>query len=454
MSAHSFKTFFLLTALSFSAAVSAQTDSLPRPSTLEQCIRYAVDHNISINQARMNTELAKTEKTAAIGAFLPSLAVGTNYNFSKGFSFDANTNQRTNRQQQTMSLGVNTQLNLFNGLKDINGYRLAQLQYASQRYNNEKILNDVSLNVVSAYIGILAALEYRKVAYSQCELSKMQVARLERLYEAGKNSLGDLYEVQATLARDEQALVEAENQVELAYLALKQLLALDMSYDLQIETSGYDRVENSPLLARNAQEIYRSAESGLPEIRKARNDIEASRRSLAIAKGNYLPTLSASYGWSDSFIFDYQNPATGAPITVGDQWDNNSRHSLGVSLSIPIFNRLSTYNAVSRSKINLELSRLSLQQARMDLQQNVEKAYSDASSSYKSYLASLKATESSREALRYATEKFEVGKINTFDYETAKNLLLKSQGDLLRAKYDYLFKIKLLEFYQTQHIAY
>ena len=328
------------------------------------------------------------------------------------------------------------------------------MQYASQRYNSEKILNDVSLNVVSAYISILAALEYQKVAHSQCELSKMQVERLQRLYEVGKNSLGDLYEVQATLARDEQALVEAENQVELAFLALKQLLALDMEYDLQIETSAYQTVENSPLLAKSTLEIYRSAEAHLPEMRKARNDIDASRRNLAIARGSYLPTLSASYGWSDSFIFNYENPATGTPITVGDQWDNNSRHSLGINLSIPIFNRLSTYSAVSRSKINLESSRLALQQAQLELQQNVEKAYSDASSSYKSYLASLKATESSREALRYATEKFEVGKINAFDYETAKNLLLKSQGDLLRAKYDYLFKIKLLEFYQTQQIAY
>ena len=125
-----------------------------------------------------------------------------------------------------------------------------------------------------------------------------------------------------------------------------------------------------------------------------------------------------------------------------------------MSLSIPIFNRLSTYNAVSRSKINLEVARLNLQQAQLELQQSVEKAYSDAVSSYKSYLAAVKAVESSREALRYATEKFEVEAISSFDYETAKNLLLKSQGDMLSAKYDYLFKVKLLEFYQTQEITY
>lgn len=242
--------------------------------------------------------------------------------------------------------------------------------------------------------------------------------------------------------------------MDLAYLSLKQLLALDLTYDLQIDTLGYDQVSLSPLMSTSTVEIYRSAEANLPEMRKARNDIEVSRRSLAIARGSYLPTLSASYGWGDSFIFDYLNPSTGAPITVGEQWDNNSRHSIGVSLSIPIFNRLSTYNAVSRSKINLEVARLNLQQAQLELQQSVEKAYSDAVSSYKSYLAAVKAVESSREALRYATEKFEVGKISSFDYETAKNLLLKSQGDMLSAKYDYLFKVKLLEFYQTQKITY
>ena len=322
---HTKKALSLLAILIPAAALWAQSSSgeLPRPATMEQCVQYAIEHNISINQAQMNTELAKVDKTDAIGAFLPSAGLSSNYNFSKGFSFDANTNQRTNREQQTMSLNVSTQLNLFNGLKDLNSLRRARLEYASQRYNSEKILNDVSLNVVSAYISILAALEYQKVAQSQYELSKMQVERLETLYKAGKNSLGDLYEVQATLARDEQALVAANNQVDLAYLSLKQLLALDLTYDLQIDTLGYDQVSLSPLMSTSTVEIYRSAEANLPEMRKARNDIEVSRRSLAIARGSYLPTLSASYGWGDSFIFDYLNPSTGAPITVGEQWDNN-----------------------------------------------------------------------------------------------------------------------------------
>lgn len=454
MSSNTKKTLLLLI-LVFPFAAIAQTaeDTLPRPATMEQCVQYAISHNISISQAERNVDLSKVDKTAAIGTFLPSLGASSNYSFNKGFSFDANTNERINRQQQGMSFGISTQLNLFNGLKDINSYRRAQLEYASQRHNSEKILNDVSLNVVSAYVSILAALEYQKVTYSQRELSRMQVERIQKMYDAGKNSLGDLYEVQATLARDEQAYVEASNQVDLAYLTLKQLLALDLSYDLQIETSGYENISQSPIMSMNTLDIYRSAEANLPEMRKARNDIDVSRRSLAIAKGSYLPTISANYGWSDSFIFDYKNP-DGSSFSIGDQWDNNSRHSLGVGLSIPIFNRLSTHTSVSRSKINLEISRLNLAQARLDLQQNVEKAYSDASSSYKSYLASVKATESSREALRYATEKFEVGKISSFDYETAKNMLMKSQGDLLRAKFDYIFKVKLLEFYQSQKITY
>lgn len=449
MSSNTKKTLLLLI-LVFPFAAIAQTaeDTLPRPATMEQCVQYAISHNISISQAERNVDLSKVDKTAAIGAFLPSLGASSNYSFNKGFSFDANTNERINQQQQGMSFGISTQLNVFNGLKDINTYRRAQLEYASQRHNSEKILNDVSLNVVSAYVSILAAVEYQKVTYSQRELSRMQVERIQKMYDAGKNSLGDLYEVQATLARDEQAYVEASNQVDLAYLTLKQLLALDLSYDLQIETSGYDIVAQSPIMSMSTLEIYRAAETNLPEMRKARNDIDVSRRSLAISKGSYLPTISANYGWSDSFIFDYKN------LSVGDQWNNNSRHSLGVGLSIPIFNRLSTYSSVSRSKINLEIAQLNLAQAQLDLQQNVEKAYSDASSSYKSYLASVKATESSREALRYATEKFEVGKINSFDYETAKNMLMKSQGDLLRAKFDYIFKVKLLEFYQTQEITY
>ncbi|PWM11097.1 MAG: hypothetical protein DBY00_03890 [Flavobacteriales bacterium] len=431
-----------------------QKDSLPRKATMEQCVEYALKNNISVKQAAEDVSLAKVDKTDAWGAFLPSLSASSSYNYNHGFSFDANTNQRTTSQQQNMSVGVYAQLNVFNGLRDINTYRRSQLAHASKIFSSQKILNDVSVNVVSAYISILAALEYKKITVSQWELSKMQVERIEQLFRSGKKAAGDLYEVQATMARDEQAMVDAGNQVELAYLTLKQLLALDLSYELEIETAGYDGIQHSSILNNSTLDIYSNAVSLLPDIQKARKDIEMSRKNIAVAKGQFSPTLSLSYGWSNSFIFDYKNPVTNEPITIGDQWNNNARQSLGLSLSIPLFNKMSTFSAVRRSKINFEISKLNLQQAELDLQQKVEKAYADATSSYKSYLASVKAAESSREALRYATKKFEVGNLNVFDYETAKNLLLKSESDMLRTKYDYIFKTKLLEFYNTGKIEF
>ncbi|MDD4819939.1 MAG: TolC family protein, partial [Flavobacteriales bacterium] len=328
--------------LAFSVAGYAQVDTLPAVATLEQCVDYAVKNNISVNQSIISKNSAVVDRREAWGNFLPYVGASGSYSNNQGFSFDSNTNQRVTSTQQGMSVGLSAQLNLFNGLKDINSYRRAQLSLAAAEYSNEKIINDISLNVVNSYLAILAALEYEKVTISQYELSQLQVERIEKLVKAGSKAQGDLFEVQATLARDEQSMVDAKNQVVLAYLTLKQLLALDISQPLSIVTSGYDTVSHSAVLNSTPLEIYRSAEMSLPEIQKAKTDVEVSKRALAIAKGQFSPTLSASYGWNNSFIFDYKNPATSDPISVGDQWRNNSRQSMGMSLSIPIFNRMST----------------------------------------------------------------------------------------------------------------
>ena len=436
----------------FTVLAYGQQDTLPQPATLSQCVDYAVKNNISVNQSIVSKNSAVVDRREAWGNFLPYVGASGNYSNNQGFSFDSNTNQRVTSTQQGMSVGLSAQLNLFNGLKDINAYRRSQLSLAAAEYSNEKIINDISLNVVNAYLTILAALEYEKVTVSQYELSKMQVDRIEKLVKAGSKAQGDLFEVQATLARDEQSMVDAKNQVVLAYLTLKQLLALNITTKLDIVTSGYDNVTHSSVLNSSPLEIYRSAELNLPEIQKAKKDIEVSQRSLAIAKGQFSPTLSFSYGWNNSFIFDYKNPATGDPISISDQWKNNSRQSFGMSLSIPIFNRMSTITGVQRSKLSIMQSEFALAQARLDLQQKVEKAYADATSSYKSFIAAQKAAYSSVEALRYATNKFEIGKLSVYDYETAKTQLLKSQTDVLRTKFDYIFKTFLLEFYKTQKI--
>lgn len=448
------KNIFLLLFIVCVGGLEGQTsmESLPVPATLEQCVDYALSHNISIAKSQLNVNSSVVDRRDAWGAFLPSVTASSNYNHSQGFSFDANTNQRTTSTQQAMSVSAGLSLNVFNGLRDLNNYRRSQLSLAAARYANEKILSDVKLNVVSAYLTVLSAIEYEKVTESQCELSRLQVERMNRLIAVGKNAQGDLYEVEATLARDEQLLVDARNQKTMAYIALRQLLSLDIDAPLEIVPVSYEKLSRVEVLNHTPYEIYVKAMEGLPEMNKARKDVEVASRNLAIARSGYSPTINAGYSWSNSFTFDYKNPATGDPITIGDQWRNNSRHYFQVGLSIPIFNRMSTITSVQHGKINLMMAEYTLNEASLALQQKIEQAYADATSSLQSYRAAEKAAAASAEALRYATAKFEQSKLSAYEYETAKNQLLRSQTDVLRAKYDYIFKTFLLEYYHSQKI--
>lgn len=451
-----FKNIFVPIFILCVSGLAAQTtpEKLPVPATLEECVDYAVRNNISVARAIISESSSKLDYRDAWGAFLPTVSASGGYNHNQGFSFDSNTNQRTTSTQQSVSVSAGMNINLFNGFKDLNAYRRSQLSMAATRYQSKQLLNDITLNVVSAYLSILSAIEYEKVTQNQCELSRMQVERMKRMIAVGKNAQGDLYEVEATLARDEQARVDASNQKALSYIALRQLLAMDMDTPLEVVAEGYEKLARPTVLDSNPMEIYMSAVEGLPEINKARKNIEIAHKNIAIAKGQFSPSLNAGYGWSNSFILDYHNPVTGEPITVKDQWKNNSHQYFQVSLSIPIFNRLSTVNNLRRSRLNLQEAQYALTEAQQSLQQKISQAYADASSSLQSFRAAEKAAKASQEALRYATAKFEQSKLSAYEYETAKNQLMRSQTDVLRTKYDYIFKTFLLDYYRSQNIRF
>lgn len=420
--------------------------------TLRECVEYATSHNITIQQTDLTLQSLNEDKRAGWGAFLPNLNGWGNYGYSKGFSFDPLSNERIESEINQTAFGVQSQMDIFTGLQNLNAYRAAQMSYMAGKYNLEKIKNDIALNVANAYLQALANKEFVKAAESQKSISEGQVDRIDKLVKAGAAAEGDLFEVQATLAQDERNLVNAENNLVMSLLSLKQLLQLD-DREFDIAEAEYDlpqiNMENV-----NPFEIYAKALAGMPEIEKAHYDILAAERNLSRAKGLFSPRFGMSYNWSNRFVFSPLPRFEGVPFSVSDQLSRNSNHQFGVSMNIPIFNRMNTQTQVRQARIRLEQTRLDMELRKQELLQAVESAYTDATTSYTSYLASERAITANQEALKYAEQRFAVGTMNSYDFENAKNRLLSSQADMLRSKYDFIFKLKVLDFYLNQKLSY
>ena len=317
--------------------------------------------------------------------------------------------------------------------------------------NTERIKNDISLNIAAAYLQILFNQELLAVAKDQLEVTSLQVERTQKMVDAGKLARGSALEIQAQQASEELNVINAENQLVMSYLTLQ--LYLDLPYDPAFTIVNPDlAAPEAEQMLDQVSDIYATAEQEMPQVKGAQYTLEAARKDLELAKGAMYPTLGISANsftrWSDQPII----PGNDAD-PLGDQISNNLAAGVGLELSIPIFNRFQVKNNIANAKIQIEDAELTLQQTRNDLYQTIQQAYVDALAGLKKYTATEKALVSMEESFKYTEKKFEVGLVNTVDYNTSKNQLTRTQSDLLQAKYDYIFKTKILNFYRGEEIT-
>jgi outer membrane protein len=341
--------------------------------------------------------------------------------------------------------------------------------------------NDISLNIASAYLQILFAQELLEIARSQSEITKMQADRTRKLVDVGNLPKGNQYDIEAQLALEEVNVVNAENSLSLSSLNLMQMLNLDTVQNFSIV-----KPEIAPpaevILNATAGHIYDVAITRQPEIKSAEFKLKSSEKSISIAKASMFPrlSLSASYGSGFSGASkDYGLPTfngyipNGNITSAGDtvyepnlnynpdppvtpfktQIDNNLNRSVGFYLTVPIFNNLQTYTAITRAKISHESALLTLQLQKDNLRKTIQQAFNDAGASLKKYQASKKAVSAMEESFKYMDQKYSVGAVTSTEYNDAKNKLTKAKSDLLQAKYDYVFKLKVLDFYQGKPIT-
>ena len=412
---------------------------------LKECVDHALENNITIKQNALNVELSKEDVVQAKGNFLPNLNASTNPGMNFGSSIGQN-GARISTDNFRAGFNLSSNATIFNGFRNLTAYKQSQLGVESSKLELKRVQDDISLNVVNGYLNILFAKENLTAAKVQYEISKNQIQKLTNEVDAGVKAKGELLNVESTAAADEQNVVAQQNTLDLALLTLAQLL--------QVSPEGFDIATinvGSPSIAtlyNNSDIVYKKAVNSRPEIIKAQIGVKNAELGIESAKGRYLPSLSFSAGMGTS----YQHAFSFANSYFFKQVNDNLGYSLGFSLNIPIFNRFQTKSNVNKSIINKEISEIGLQSEKLRLKATIERVYLDAKAAAKTYESAQKSLTSQTEAFKNAQERYNFGAMTLFDFDQVRNRLVNAESSLIRAKYDYVFKTKVLKFYYGENI--
>jgi outer membrane protein len=462
----------LIIILTFGFSSNAQV----KKWTLQECVEYALKNNISIKQSELDSKLADIDKKLAVGNFLPNLNAGGSHSWNIGLNQNITTGLLENQTIQFTSASLNSSIDIYNGLQNQNRLRRAKLAQTASLYQLSKMQDDISLNIANSYLNILFNKENLKVQQNQLANDEKQLIRSQEMVDAGMVPRGDLLDMKATVATDKQRVVVAENTLFLSRLSLAQLLTLEDFENFDTVDTDVD-FKISPVLAETPEAIVQKANESRVEIKIAQANLDLASRDIKIAKGALQPSITGFYSFSTrasyservtGFTTNTANPfsviaqveGTGqnvlqqnflpifskaAPLL--DQFSDNKGHNFGLQLTIPVFNGFSARGNVERSKISFERNNNALKQAKLDLETNVYRSITDAKGALNTYESSLTTMEARKEAFNYAKERYAVGMMNVFDYNQSQTLFINAQSDVVRAKYDALFKMKIVEFY-------
>jgi len=410
--------------------------------TLRACVDYAIENNISVKQSELDLKTSEYNKKDAIGNFLPSLNGSVNHSWSIGLGQDPVTFNAVNSTTKNLSGGISSSLDIYKGLQNINQLQRSKLQLLASQYQLDDMKDNISLSVANSFLQILFNKEQYKVLLTQHEISQEELSRTEELVNAGSLPKGDLLEIQATLASQEQQLVNAQNAIFLSKIQLAQILLIKDYKNFDIVDTEYD-VPNTFILNESPEAIINKAKETRYNIKIAENNTKIANYNLKIARGALQPSISGSYNFGTNYftsqLFDTPDFET--------QISDNKSHNFSLRLNIPIFNGFSSRNNVKRSQVDFDRSKYQLEQANLDLETNVYQAYNDAKGALKAYEAAQKTLNARQEAYNYSKERYNVGLLNAFDYNQSQSRFEQAQSDVVRTKYDYIFKLKVLEFY-------
>mgnify|MGYP006336630095 FL=1 len=415
--------------------LSAQT----KKWTLEECVDYAIKNNISVKQSELDLKTSDIEKLEAVGGFLPTLNANANYSINTGASINPVTNQFQNETFKSFSAGANSNITLFNGLANWKTLQRTKLNKIANSYRLDKMKDDIALSVANSYLQILFNKEQLKVQKNQNLITKENIKRTEELIEAGTLPAGDIYELQATDATQQQQIISTENALLISKIALCQTLLLEEYATFDISDEIID-LPMSNVTNETQEAILTKAKESVKDVKIAMSNVDIAKKDVSISRSSYLPTLSGFFGYNTRW-------AESTPFNFADQLSLFDGTAIGLQLNVPILNGFATRGRVQRAKINQERSEFQLKQAELDLERNVYQAYNDVINAKKSFEAAQKTLEARKQSFNFSKERFDVGLMNSFDFSQASFAYENAQSEVLRTKYDYIFRTKILEFY-------
>ncbi len=405
--------------------------------TLDQCINYALEHNLTVKARQIEIKSGELDITAARDRRLPQLSAGASesWSFGRGLTSD---NTYTNRNTSNFGWNVGMSLPLFQGLSTVRQEAYAKANLRAVVEDLEAAKDDITLNVISAYLQVLYAGEMCDVAAEQLRLAIVEQTRREQLLEAGKIPELDLTEARAQVAQNQLSLVNSQNDRTLALVDLAQLLELT-------DVEGFDivPVEDDGLTLYSPDEVYRRALDSNHSILAARRRIEAADRNISLARSSYLPSLSFNAGLGSSYYTVSGINSEG----FGRQMNHNFNKSLGFSLSIPIFDAFSSRNSVRRAKIQHINAQLQYETSQRTLYKTIQQAYYQAQGATEKLRAAEISADATREAFEAMQQKYDYGKANATEYEQARSNYVRATLEALQAKYESILRRRILAFY-------
>ena len=412
--------------------------------TLDSCISYAQQQSYSVIRANMAVKNAEIAERSARLAMTPSVNAGIGENLSFGLVEGVN-NVRENRTQSTTSFNASVSMPLFTGLRVTNQIKRtgAELQAALAEVETAK--ENVELNVISYYLQAMYFREMQSVQKQQLTLSEQLFERTQLLVAEGRKSESELYEVEAQVAQNRQALTEAENSYRLALVDLCQLINYKDVEGFVSEMSDLSDMSDSQFstLLPTPDDVFAHAVANRPSIEAQRNRVASAEFAVKETKAEFYPQLNLNASWGTGYyhMFNGNNPA------FGNQFVDNGSEVIGLSLNIPIYNRMQVRHAVKRQQIALDEARLSEQEITDRLYKDIQSAYYNALAAQEKHTAAQKSRESAAKALEFAQSKYELGRLSTYEYNEAQTRLYRAEAEETQAKYEYLLRTRILEFY-------
>ena len=417
--------------------------------TLQECVNYALENNITVKQGENTLLINDQDVISAKGQFLPSVGGNLGERMSIGSGFDPVTNQRINNQTtHSFNYNLSVNQNIFNGFRTLNLYKQSQLNRETNELELNRIKDDISLNVVNAYLNILFNKENLETATAQYEFSKKQLDQVKDLVNAGVQPKANIYDAEATLSRDAQQVTLAENSFNLSLLSLSQFLQVPFD-GFQIEFIDIDSPSES-LLYSDVKPVLNFALENRNEIKVAEKNIDNAELGTKISKAGYYPSISLGYGFGSVWSESKNDIIKQAFFRELDLFKG---HNFNLNVSIPIFSRFQNKTAVAKSKIQEENSKLNLNQAKLNLESNIQRAFTDAQAAFKAYEAAKKSLESQTLAFNNSKERYDIGAMTAFNLEQARVQLINAESSLINAKYDFVFKTKVLDFYMGKSLT-